>query len=155
MSFAEQNSGQGATLVTITDRTEVERLEFDAPVKLISIPQKPRPLAEVIAEIGKLPDGDKNDRSPFLEIRVRITEPEPSLRHQIELALERKAVRLARIEATTPQSDNSERIISYEMLQKINPMDMATDIFKRKYGGEDMPGKMKELLQTVIMEAER
>ncbi len=155
MSFAEKNNKQGATLVTITDKTEVERLEFDSPVKLISIPQEPLPLAEVIAEIEKLPEGEVNDRSPFLEIKVRVTEPEPSLRYRIEQALVGKAVRLARIERSTPQSEGTEQIISYEMLQKINPLDMAADIFKRKYGGEDMPETMKELLQTVIREVER
>jgi exonuclease SbcD len=96
-----------------------------------------------------------NNHSPFLEIKVRITEPEPSLRHQIEQALEGKAVRLARIEASTPQIEITERVISYETLQKINPLDMATDIFKRRYGGEDMPETMKELLQSVIREVER
>ena len=155
MSFAEKNNKQGVTLVTITDKTEVERLEFDAPVKLISIPSEPLPLAEVMAEIEKLPKGEVNGHSPFLEIKVYVTEPEPSLRYQIEQALVGKAVRLARIESSTPQSERTERIISYEMLQKINPLDMATDIFKRKYGGEDMPETMKELLQTVIREVER
>ncbi len=155
MSFAEKDNRHGATLVTITDKTESERLEFDAPVKLISIPKEPLSLVEVIAEIEKLPEGEVNDRSPFLEIKVRITEPEPSLRYQIEQALEGKAVRLARIEAKTPQIENTEQVISYEMLQQINPLDMATDIFKRKYGGDDMPETMKGLLQTVIREVER
>ncbi|MDR2926814.1 MAG: exonuclease SbcCD subunit D C-terminal domain-containing protein [Cytophagaceae bacterium] len=154
MSFAEKNNKQGVNLITITDKTEIERLDFDTPVKLISIPNEPLPMAEVIAEIEKLPDGEVNYRSPFLEIKVRITEPEPSLRYQIEQALKGKAVRLARIEASTPQSENTGRIVSYEMLQEINPLDMATDIFKRKYGGEDMSRAMKELLQSVIREVE-
>ncbi len=155
MSFAEKNKKQGVTLVTVTDKTKIRRLEFDAPVKLISLPKEPMSLSAVIAEIEQLPDGDVDAYSPFLEIKVRITEPEPSLRHKIEQALEGKAVRLARIEATTPQSENADNIISYETLQKIEPLDMATDIFNRKYGGEDMPEAMKELLQKVIMEVER
>jgi exonuclease SbcD len=152
MSFAEKNNKQGVTLVTIAGKTKIERLDFDAPAKLISIPKRPLPLAEVIAEIEKLPDGEVNGRSPFLELKVRVTEPEPSLRHQIEQALEGKAVRLARIEALTPQIENAGQMISYEALQNINPLDMAADIFKRKYGGDDMPETMKELLQSVIRE---
>jgi exonuclease SbcD len=46
-------------------------------------------------------------------------------------------------------------VVSYETLQAITPIDMATDIFKRKYGGEEMPQAMKELMQTVIREVER
>lgn len=153
MSFAEKNNKQGVTLVTITDTTEIERLEFDAPIKLISI--VPRPLTEVLAEIEKLPDGEVCETSPFLEIKVLITEPEPSLRTQIEKVLEGKAVRLARVEAKMCGSESSERTISYEELQKINPLDMATDIFKRKYGGDAMPETMQGLLETVIREVER
>ncbi|MEG0518601.1 MAG: exonuclease SbcCD subunit D C-terminal domain-containing protein [Bacteroidales bacterium] len=153
MSFAEKNNKQGVTLVTITDTTEIERLEFDAPIKLMSI--EPLPLVEVLAEIEKLPDGEVCETSPFLEIKVLITEPEPSLRMQIEKALEGKNVRLARVEAKMCSSENNKPTISYEELQKINPLDMATDIFKRKYGGDAIPQTMKELLETVIREVER
>lgn len=153
MSFAEKNNKQGVTLVNITDTTEIQYLEFDAPIKLLSI--EPLPLAEVLAEIEKLPEGDVDETSPFLEIKVLITEPEPSLRVQIEKALEGKAVRLARVEAKMCGSESTEHSISYEELQKINPLDMATAIFKRKYGGDAMPETMKGLLETVIMEVER
>ena len=155
MSFAEKNNRQGVTLVTVSDKTEIERLEFDAPVKLISIPGTPLPLSDALIEIAKLPDGDINATSPFLEVKILITEPEPSLRVQIEKALEGKAVRLARVEATIIQNEQKERIISYEELQKINPLDMATDIFKRKYGGDDLPNVLKGLLQSVIREVEQ
>lgn len=154
MSFAEKNNKQGVTLINITEKTEIKHLEFDTPVKLISIPKELLPLSEALTEIEKLPDGEINETSPFLEVKVLVTEPEPSLRVQIERALAGKAVRLARLEASTFQQEGKERVISYEELQKINPLDMATDIFKRKYGGEDMPKVMKDLLQTVIREVE-
>lgn len=152
MSFAEKNNKQGVVLVTITDTTEIERLEFDTPVKLLSIPSVPQPLNEVLDKIATLPDGDVSEMSPYLEIKVLITEPEPSLRHQIEKALEPKSVRLAHINPTTPKSETDIKVITYEELQTINPIDMANDIFKRKYGGEDMPEKMKNLLKSVIEE---
>ena len=155
MSFAEKNNKQGATLVTIADTTDIERLLFEAPVKLLSIPKKAEPLEVVLSEIAGLPDGEVGDTSPFLEVKVLITEPEPSLRIQIERALEGKAVRLTRLEAVRNTTEDDNKVISYEELQKINPLDMATDIFKRKYGGDDMPETMKGLMQTVIMEVER
>lgn len=155
MSFAEKNNKQGVTLITIADTTEIERLEYEVPVKLTSIPSEPLPLAEVLSEIEQLPDGNVCESSPFLEIKVLITEPEPSLRMQIEKALEGKAVRLARVEAKMCGSESEQRTISYEELQKINPLDMATDIFKRKYGGDAMPETMQGLLETVIREVER
>lgn len=153
MSFAEKNNKQGITLVTIADKTEIERIEFDAPVKLLSIP--PLSLAEVLSEIEQLPDGEVCETSSFLEIKVLITEPEPSLRVQIEKALEGKAVRLARVEAKMCGNESEQHTISYEELQKINPLDMATNIFKNKYGGDTMPETMKGLLEKVIREIER
>lgn len=155
MSFAEKNNKQGVTFIEIADETKIERIEFDVPVKLLSIPAEPKPLNDVLSEISKLPDGAVNEISPYLEIKILITEPEPSLRHQIEEALKAKSVRLARIAAVTPKRETGAKVITYEQLQTINPMDMATDIFRRRFGGEDMPEKMKSLLQGLIQEVER
>lgn len=155
MSFAEKNNKQGVILVEISDVTSITRIEFDAPVKLLNIPKEPKPLNDVLNEIAQLPDGDIQQSSPYLEVKVLITEPEPSLRHQIEEALKNKSVRLARIAAVTPYIEGEVKAITYEELQTINPMDMAVDIFKRRFGGENMPDTMQNLLQSVIQEIER
>lgn len=155
MSFAEKNNKQGITFVNIGDETKIERIEFDVPVKLLSIPAEPKPLSDVLIEISALPDGEINESSPYLEVKILITEPEPSLRHQIEEALKTKSVRLARIAAATPKRESEAKVITYEQLQTINPIDMATDIFRRRYGGQDMPEKMKTLLQGIIQEVEK
>ena len=151
MSFAERKNKQGVNLVTIGEETKIERLEFDAPVKLITIPNRPKSLKEVLGEITALPEGKIDRLSPFLEVKVLITEPEPSLRRDIEIALEGKAVRLARLEAVIHRPEGETRkIMTYEELQKIDPLNMATDIFKRKYGGDNMPEEMKRMLNEVI-----
>lgn len=156
MSFAERNNRQGVTLVEFVDGIPViERLMFEAPVKLLSVPTEAMPLKDVLARIGELPAGDVTERSPYLEIKVLITEPEPSLRHLIEAALKGKSVRLARLAAVTPQREAEARMMTYEELQSINPLEMAGDVFKRRYGGAAMPEVMKELLQGVIREVER
>jgi len=154
MSFAEKNNKQGVTLIDIKDSTRIERIFFDAPVKLLSIPAEPLPLPGVLDKIAELPDGEICETSPYLEIKVLITEPEPSLRHQLEEALKTKSVRLVRIAAVTPKRETEEKVITYEQLQTINPMDMAHMIFQRRYG-DTMPETMKTLLQGVILEIER
>jgi exonuclease SbcD len=155
MSFAEKSNKQGVTFVEITDTVKIERIDFDAPVKLLSIPAQPLPFDEALEEIEKLPEGEIDATSPFLEIKILITEPEPSLRHNIEEALKTKSVRLARIVAVTPKQDKEEEnTITFEQLQTINPLEIAADIFRRRYGGEEMPEKMKTLLQGVIQEVE-
>jgi exonuclease SbcD len=107
-----------------------------------------------LEHIESLPDGEITSTSPYLEIKVKITEPEPSLRHQIEEALKNKSVRLARIAAVMPKMQDHAETITYEELQTIHPMDMAMDIFRRRFGGEAMPESMKKLLQTVVREAD-
>ena len=154
MSFAEKNNKQGVTLVTLAKEITIERLEFDTPIKLISIPNKPAPIAIVLEQINALPKGESNSKSPYLEVKVLITEPEPTLRYQIEQALDDKAVRLARLQQVTEGKSTERQIISYDELKNINPTEMANDVFKRKYGGETMPTAMQQLLEQVIKEVE-
>ena len=79
---------------------------------------------------------------------------ENDYKYKIEEALKGKAVRLARIAAMLPQKKASGiAATSYEGLQTIRPLDMALDVFKRKYGGTEMPDTMKQLLESVIKEA--
>jgi exonuclease SbcD len=155
MSFSEKNNRQGVVLIELIGSglpVRIEPIAFEPPAKLISIPASPKPLPAVLNEINLLPNGVVTGNSPYVEIRVLITEPEPSLRNQIEEALKHKSVRLARIASTTPQHEGKDSIILYEELQTINPMDMAMAIFKRHFGGEEMPDTMKTLLQSVIQE---
>ena len=120
---------------------------------MLSIPAEAKTLPEVLNVIGCLPPGEITDRSPFLEIKVLITEPEPSLRYQIEVALRGKSVRLARIVAVTPERERqADKILTYEELQNLQPLDIAMDVFRQKYGGEEMPDVMRGLLQEVIKE---
>lgn len=62
----------------------------------------PAPLAEMLLQLAELPDLDllaEEQRQPWLEVRVRLDEPQPDLRQQVESALQGKAVRLVRIAA--------------------------------------------------------
>ncbi|MDR0748073.1 MAG: exonuclease SbcCD subunit D C-terminal domain-containing protein [Tannerellaceae bacterium] len=154
MSFAEKNNKQGVTFIEITDSTVIKRIGFDAPVKLLSIPAEPAPFGNALEEIVNLPEGEITGTSPYLEIKILLTEPDPSLRHNIEEALKTKSVRLARIAAVTPKRETGTQAITYEQLQTINPMDIATDIFRRRFSGDEMPPEMKTLLQKVIQEIE-
>ncbi len=153
MSYAEKNYKQGANLIEIENGQlkNIERLDFEPLASLISLPKQPKPLAEVLEEIKSLPDGEITKVSPYLELKVLLTEPEPSMRNQIEEALQGKAVRLATAVPFKVKSDRESKAITYEELKTINPMEMAEDVFTSRYGNE-MPDKMKILLQTVIHE---
>ena len=153
MSFAEKNNKQGVVLVDISNNTtHVERILYEGAVELLSIPSEPMRIDDAILEISKLPAGEITDSSPYLEIKVLITEPEPSMRHRIEQALKGKAVRLARISAVTPENSKENIPITTEELLKISPIDMAEKIFEQQYGGEKMPETLKKLLLEVLQE---
>ena len=66
-------------MITISaEGTGIERLAFEPLAGVMSIPRQARPLEEVLQAIGDLPDGDVTLRSPYLEIKILMTEPEPS-----------------------------------------------------------------------------
>lgn len=153
MSFSEKNYKQGVNLIE-TEKGKLKRIDrigFEPPVKLISIPPQPRPLHEVLEEIACLPDGEITFESPYLELKVLITEPEPSMRHQIETALKNKSVRLTSAVPFRTKHEKQSRSITYEELKTISPVQMAEDIFTNRYGNE-MPDKIKSLLLSVIQE---
>lgn len=155
MSFAERNNKQSVTMV-ITDgnETNIEKIPFDTPVKLLTLPTKPLPLDEVLKELGALPVGVPDSSSPFLEVQVLVNGPDPTRRQQIEQAIEGRAVRLARITAHSPQNeDNKENVISYDDFKKIEPIELAKIAYKRKNNSE-MPEHLVKMTSNVIKEVE-
>ena len=156
MSFAEKNYKQGINLIEIEkdELKQISRIDFEPPVKLISLPKTPKPLDEVLSEISQLPNGEVHSDSPYLELKVLITEPEPSMRNQIEEALKGKSVRLTSAVPYNLKHNKESKAITYEELRTINPMEMAEDVFLSRFGNE-MPDSMKSLLQNVIEEVNR
>lgn len=155
MSFAERNNRQSVTLVTIQQgTTQIDEIAFDAPVKLMSIYPQAKPLNDILEKAATLPQGDIDEKSPFIEIRILIKEPEPTLRHQIEEAIKGRSVRLTRIEAVAEHGESTMNApMTYEEFKEIDPLTLATDVFKRSYGQNDMPEKIKNMLVKVIDEA--
>ena len=63
-------------------------------------------------------------------------------------------MRLARLAANSQKREVSAKLMSYDELKQLNPMAMANEIFKHKFGGEEMPNEMQDCLQQVIKEVE-
>jgi exonuclease SbcD len=154
MSFAEKNYKQGINLVKFnSNKVEtIERISFDPPVRLLSVPVVPKLLDEVLDELDKLPDGEITSRSSYLEIKVLLTEPEPSIRYRIENALKSKSIRLACIVANKFCPDEPlPNTIKYDDLKEIDPIEVAQIAFRNQYNKE-MPENLIKLLQSVIRE---
>jgi exonuclease SbcD len=123
----------------------------------------PAPLAEILGQLAELPDVDLLDdpqRQPWLEVRVRLDEPQPDLRQQIEVALQGKAVRLVRIGAEYAGSndadgDDSTRLIE---LGQLSPQELFSRAWEQAYGNsvdEQTLADFALLLQDVQQEEEQ
>ncbi|WP_030142600.1 exonuclease SbcCD subunit D C-terminal domain-containing protein [Pseudomonas fluorescens] len=124
----------------------------------------PAPLADVLVQLKDLPDIDllaDVQRQPWLEVRVRLDEPQPDLRQQVETALQGKAVRLVRIAAeyagsgTTTGAEEGAALIE---LDQLSPQDLFSRAWQDTYGSEVDEQTLKDfavLLQDVQMESEQ
>lgn len=155
MSFAEKNYKQGVNLIELKNGglESITRIDFEPPVRLLSVPQEPEPLEYVLEKIEELPDGPTTVNSPYLELKILLDQPEPSMRDHIQTALEGKAVRLA---SAVPYRKgvrvNPTTTITFKELKELDACEIADDYFRKKYGGETMPKTLKELLNSVIRE---
>lgn len=163
MTFAEKRNRNGIVLVEIDEgkadmnegRVNITRIEVPLYAPLQSIPPMPEPLEGVMHAIFGLPDGAVTERSPYLEVKIKMTEPDTSYKYKIESALQGKAVRLARVVAVMPVLKSTGiSAASYEELQSLHPLDVALDYYKRRYDEQEMPEGMKRLLEEVVKEVE-
>ena len=124
----------------------------------------PLPLAEILTQLAELPDIDllaDIQRQPWLEVRVKLDEPQPDLRQQIETALQGKSVRLVRIAAEYAGSggrngdDDATRLIE---LDQLTPQELFSRAWQENYGSEADEQTLKDfavLLQEVQLEGEQ
>ncbi|AMZ70125.1 MULTISPECIES: exonuclease SbcCD subunit D C-terminal domain-containing protein [Pseudomonas] len=124
----------------------------------------PAPLADLLVQLKDLPDIDllaDVQRQPWLEVRVRLDEPQPDLRHQVETALQGKAVRLVRIAAEyagnggAGNADDGSALVE---LDQLSPQELFSRAWQDTYGNDVDEQTLKDfavLLQDVQMESEQ
>ena len=124
----------------------------------------PAPLAQILLQLADLPNIDllaETQRQPWLEVRVTLDEPQPDLRHQVESALQGKAVRLVRIAAEyagNRGTDGAEDGSALIELDQLTPQQLFSRAWLDNYGSEVDEQTLKdfaELLQDVQMEGEQ
>ncbi|MCP5197817.1 MAG: exonuclease SbcCD subunit D C-terminal domain-containing protein [Gammaproteobacteria bacterium] len=142
MSFTEIDYPHQVVRVDLTgDMVQaITPLRVPRPVDLLRIPRQPAPLNEVLEQLKALERPEAPlEAQPYLQVRVRLTAPEPALRAKIESVLDKKPVRLARIE-TTYGGDASEtddhRYRSLDELERLQPQDIFQKLYKNKHKTE-------------------
>ena len=146
---------EGETLVSVESRL------IPRAVNLQRI--GPLPLAEILAQLAELADIDllaDLQRQPWLEVRVKLDEPQPDLRQQIETALQGKSVRLVRIAAEYAGSGSHDDADSTRLIEldQLTPQELFSRAWQENYGSEADEQTLKDfavLLQEVQLEGEQ
>lgn len=150
MSFAERHYHHGVVKVTLDEgwAVEIEKLEYTPLVRLLSIPATEAAAPdEVLDELRGL-ELPEDEPMPYLEVKVKLSEPEPMLRQQVEEILEGKPVRLARIVSFYRQAAEGsvEEEVLTAGLQEMNPLQIVKATFENSYQTE-MPEELVNLFQ--------
>lgn len=156
MSFAERRNRQSVTEVVIEGNScNIEKIEFDTPAKLLSIPEKPEAIDIVLDEISRLATGKADCHAPYLEIKLLVTTVDPTIRQRIEDALADKYVRLANISATSNivRGEGECSPMTYDEFKKADPIELIKEIYKR-CEEKSMPKHLESLLSEVIKEVQ-
>jgi exonuclease SbcD len=131
-------------------------LHVPRAVDLLRVPPQPAPLKQVIAELVglDLPDAPLHEQ-PYLEVRVLLEGPEPSLRAQVEAALEGKPVRLAKIEPTRKvvTAAGVDTALSLDQLAQLQPDDIFQRLWQQRFG-EDAPADQLSAFAELLMPAD-
>jgi exonuclease SbcD len=124
-------------------------------VDIVRVPRRgTAPLAEVLAELGRLPQLVPGDPArPYLEIVVALDRPEPKLRGAVEAALEGKRPRLVRlgVELTGDGGALGDRV-TQQRLAELDPREVFARLWARDHAegpGADVLAGFDRLLAEV------
>ncbi|MNP30790.1 Nuclease SbcCD subunit D [compost metagenome] len=162
LSFAEINYPHQVLEVEL-DGAELVSVEPRPVPRAVALQRMgPAPLAELLELLAELPVIDlleDPNRQPWLEVRVRLDEPQPDLRQQIETALQGKAVRLVRISAEyAGRGTLEEDELEFVELSQMTPQDLFSRAWEQAYGNpvdEQALSDFAQLLQDVQLEQEQ
>ncbi len=164
LSFAEIHYPHQVLCVDVVgaDIAQIRSLAVPRPVALWRVPEKPAPLPEVIKALNALDtatlaiDQIENPAThPYLLASVKLDQPEPTLRAEIEAAIADKPVRLARIETTYTLNANTSTttpaLSSLDDLQQLAPASFFARLYERRFNSElpeELAAAFAELLNA-------
>lgn len=159
LSFSERDYKRTVNLVEIDTQGHVETTSlFYTPLcALISLPDRgaldPQ---EALSRLRSLPDAqpdDDREAYPYVEMNIRLAQPEPELRRRIGEIIEHKAVKFCRITTSTfreqSAQDDTQRPAVENSLHSQAPIDIAKQYYTARYGNE-MPEALVERFNIAV-----
>lgn len=137
----------------------VSPLPVPRPVQLLRVPAEPASVEDALTALAGLPPHDSacEPAWPYLEVRVLLDQPEPSLRARVDAALQGKAARLARIDTHYPaRTAQAVPALAQERLERMQPDDIFRQLYRERFDTEAPPEQLAafaELLLTASREA--
>ncbi|CAN7231534.1 exonuclease SbcCD subunit D C-terminal domain-containing protein [Pseudoduganella sp. LjRoot289] len=156
LSFAEVGYRHQILRIDIADgaATGIAAIPVPRAVELMRIPAKPAPLEQVLEALAALElEADQHpDAHPFLEVRVLLDAPQPGMRARVEAALEGKAVRLAKIETSTPVRAPAldDVTLTLDQLDKLQPDDIFKRLYRQRFGDEAPADQLSAFAELML-----
>lgn len=156
MSFSEINYKHQVVVFDINETyaENIQVLEVPLSITLLQVPSKHQPVDQVLEELAGIQLEDiEHSRSPYLQVRVLLNGPEPSLRHKIESAIKDKKVRLAKIDVKYPGKNNEDEgtLFTQDQLHDLRPVDIFSKLYESKFRSA-VPADMIEMFNQVAQE---
>ncbi len=131
----------------------VTPLKIPRHIKLLRLPNSKdfATLSDILAQLESLQLADVHEtQHPYLELRIKLDKPEPSLRQQIEEVIARLPVRLLKITTAYTGSDGSLADLQIEQrLEELQPLDVFQRCYTNKYD-TDAPDDITALFNELV-----
>lgn len=155
LSLAEIDYPHQVCLVELEGEAlaSVEAIRVPRTVEMLRIPKSGAlGKEEALEALRALPEAEGRDpeRRPFLELRVALDRPDPTLRYEVESALEGKYARLVRL-AVDFGGDGKTLAdrVAKRMLDELGPEVVFENRWKKSYEGDPPPELLEAFLSLV------
>ena len=154
LSFSEIDYPHQVVIVELAGEQvgSTRALRVPRPVQLLRVPKQPAPLPEVLVALQALilPDVPQ-EQWPYLQVRVQLSQPEPTLRASVEAALADKPVRLVRIETRSVQTGTHIPLpqVSIDELSTLQPSDYFEKLYHHRYD-QAPPGEIMAAFSELL-----
>jgi exonuclease SbcD len=143
----ELKAGQGAAIT---------KLKIPRHIELLRLPNSKAfaTLSDVLAQLESVELAAVDEsQHPYLELRIKLDKPEPSLRQQIEEVIARLPVRLLKITTAYTGNDGSLADFACEQrLEELQPLDVFQRCYANKYdtdAPDDITALFNELVESL------